>query len=146
MHLMCLNTRVHCVSAIGYDGFVFCNLAITSLAIIIQDLTQTNCTLQRKKKSNWHTILLNFWIIYETRTLSYGALKQCDMCYMGKSKKEKVIMIVVPVNPIGQRKRQDDVLSFQKITGSYYHFIAYLSLLNDWPNSFYHLNFNFFEF
>lgn len=23
-------------------------------------------------------------------------------------------MIVVPVNPIGQRKRQDDVLSFQK--------------------------------
>lgn len=49
MHLMCLNTRVHCVSAIGYDGFVFCNLAITSLAIIIQDLTQTNCTLQRKK-------------------------------------------------------------------------------------------------
>lgn len=55
-------------------------------------------------------------------------------------------MIVVPVNPIGQRKRQDDVLSFQKITGSYYHFIAYLSLLNDRPNSFYHLNFNFFEF
>lgn len=55
-------------------------------------------------------------------------------------------MIVVPVNPIGQRKRQDDVLSFQKIAGSYYHFNAYLSLLNDRPNSFYHLNFNFFEF
>lgn len=102
--------------------------------------------IAKEKKSNWHTILLNFWIIYETRTLSYGALKQCDMCYMGKSKKEKVIMIVVPVNPIGQRKRQDDVLSFQKITGSYYHFIAYLSLLNDRPNSFYHLNFNFSNF
>lgn len=68
------------------------------------------------------------------------------MCYMGKIKKKEVIMIVVPVNPIGQRKRQDDVLSFQKIAGSYYHFNAYLSLLNDRPNSFYHLNFNFFEF
>lgn len=145
MHLVCLNTRAHCVSAIGYDGFVFCNLAITSRNYNSR-FNPNELYIAKEKKSNWHTILLNFWIIYETRTLSYGALKQCDMCYMGKSKKEKVIMIVVPVNPIGQRKRQDDVLSFQKITGSYYHFIAYLSLLYDRPNSFYHLNFNFFEF
>lgn len=34
--------------------------------------------------------------------------------------------------------------AFKKITGSHYHFIAYLSLLNDRPNSFYHLNFNIF--
>lgn len=74
-----------------------------------------------------------------------GLLNSATCVIWGKSK-NKVIMIVVPVNPIGQRKRQDDELSFQKITGSYYHFIAYLSLLNDRPNSFYHLNLNFFEF
>lgn len=146
MHLMCLNTRVHCVSAIGYDGFVFCNLAITSLAIIIQDLTQTNCTLQRKKNQIGTPF---FWIselFMKPGLYRMGLWNSATCVIWGKSKKEKVIMIVVPVNPIGQRKRQDDVLSFQKITGSYYHFIAYLSLLNDRPNSFYHLNFNFFEF
>lgn len=53
-------------------------------------------------------------------------------------------MIVVPVHPMGQRKRQDDVLSFQKNHRISLPFIAYLSLLNDRPNSFYHLNFNIF--
>lgn len=145
MHLVCLNTRAHCVSAIGYDGFVFCNLAITSLAIIIQDLTQTNCTLQRKKIKLAHhsSEFLNY--LWNPDFIVWGSETVRHVLY-GENPKKKVIMIVVPVNPIGQRKRQDDVLSFQKITGSYYHFIAYLSLLNDRPNSFYHLNFNFFEF
>lgn len=63
----------------------------------------------------------------------------------GKIQKRKSYNDCSPSKPNRTKKRQDDVLSFQKITGSYYHFIAYLSLLNDRPNSFYHLNFNFFR-
>lgn len=145
MHLMCLNTRVHCVSAIGYDGFVFCNLAITSLAIIIQDLTQTNCTLQRKKIKLAHhsSEFLNY--LWNPDFIVWGSETVRHVLY-GKIQKRKSYNDCSPSKPNRTKKRQDDVLSFQKITGSYYHFIAYLSLLNDRPNSFYHLNFNFFEF
>lgn len=144
MHLMCLNTRVHCVSAIGYDGFVFCNLAITSRNY--NSRFNPNELYIAKEKNQIGTPF--FWIselFMKPGLYRMGLWNSATCVIWGKSKK-KVIMIVVPVNPIGQRKRQDDVLSFQKITGSYYHFIAYLSLLNDRPNSFYHLNFNFFEF
>lgn len=142
MHLVCLNTRAHCVSAIGYDGFVFCNLAITSRNYNSRfNPNELYIAKGKKIKLAHHSSEL----FMKPGLYRMGLWNSATCVIWGKSKK-KVIMIVVPVNPIGQRKRQDDVLSFQKITGSYYHFIAYLSLLNDRPNSFYHLNFNFFEF
>lgn len=145
MHLMCLNTRVHCVSAIGYDGFVFCNLAITSLAIIIQHLTQTNlhCKGKKIKLAHHSSEFLNY--LWNPDFIVWGSETVRHVLY-GKIQKRKSYNDCSPSKPNRTKKRQDDVLSFQKITGSYYHFIAYLSLLNDRPNSFYHLNFNFFEF
>lgn len=145
MHLVCLNTRAHCVSAIGYDGFVFCNLAITSRNYNSRfNPNELYIAKGKKIKLAHHSSeFLNY--LWNPDFIVWGSETVRHVLYVENPKK-KVIMIVVPVNPIGQRKRQDDVLSFQKITGSYYHFIAYLSLLNDRPNSFYHLNFNFFEF
>lgn len=116
MHLRCLNTRAYCVSAIAYDGFVFCNLAITSRNYNSRFNPNELYIAKGEKKiklAHHCSEFLNYlwnpdFIVLGSETVRhvlYGEIQK---------KKNYNIMIVVPVHPMGQRKRQDDVLSFQK--------------------------------
>lgn len=116
MHLRCLNTRAYCVSAIGYDGFVFCNLAITSRNYNSRFNPNELYIAKGEKKNQIDTPF--FWIsklFMKPRLYRIGFWNSATCAIWGNPKKKNYnIMIVVPVHPMGQRKRQDDVLSFQK--------------------------------
>lgn len=142
---MCLNTRVHCVSAIGYDGFVFCNLAITSRNYNSRfNPNELYIAKGKKIKLAHHSSeFLNY--LWNPDFIVWGSETVRHVLY-GENPKIKSYNDCSPSKPNRTKKKAGWCIELSKITGSYYHFIAYLSLLNDRLNSFYHLNFNFFEF